>query len=196
MSNAVLPISDIQGADGYSPTITVKTDTSTNYVLTITDVNGSYNTPNLKGESGGYAPTASDYFLGAHPVGSIYVSMTSSNPGNTYGGTWMQIAQGQTLVGVNTSDSRFNTAGTTGGVYSQALIAKIGHIDGDLGKIGWDTVGSTETSYRNCSWIRGAEYGNVEPHAVNDATMVKTTGDAEPTTIQPYCTTYFWKRTA
>ena len=43
MSNAVLPISDIQGADGYSPTITVKTDTSTNYVLTITDVNGSYN---------------------------------------------------------------------------------------------------------------------------------------------------------
>lgn len=196
MSNAVLPISDIQGADGYSPTITVKTDTSTNYVLTITDVNGSYNTPNLKGESGGYTPTAADYFLGAHPVGSIYVSMTSSNPGNTYGGTWTQIAQGQTLVGVNTSDSRFNTAGTTGGAYSQPLIAKIGHIDGDLGKIGWDTVASTETNYGSCSWIRGAEYGNIEAHVVNDATMVKTTGDEEPTTIQPYFTTYFWKRTA
>lgn len=37
-----------KGDDGYSPTITVKTDTPTAYVLTITDENGSYDTPNLK----------------------------------------------------------------------------------------------------------------------------------------------------
>ena len=37
-----------KGDDGYSPTITVKTDTDTEYVLTITDENGSYDTPNLK----------------------------------------------------------------------------------------------------------------------------------------------------
>lgn len=36
------------GEDGFSPTVTVKTDTPTTYILTITDENGSYDTPNLK----------------------------------------------------------------------------------------------------------------------------------------------------
>lgn len=46
------------GADGYSPTITVKTSTSDSYVLTITDKNGSYDTPNLKGSGGGGGASA------------------------------------------------------------------------------------------------------------------------------------------
>lgn len=41
------------GDDGFSPTIVVKTSTSDSYILTITDVNGSYDTPNLKGSGGG-----------------------------------------------------------------------------------------------------------------------------------------------
>lgn len=35
------------GKDGFSPTITVHKDTTTEYVLKITDINGSYLTPNL-----------------------------------------------------------------------------------------------------------------------------------------------------
>lgn len=35
------------GRDGFSPTITVHKDTKTEYVLKITDINGSYLTPNL-----------------------------------------------------------------------------------------------------------------------------------------------------
>ena len=41
------------GADGFSPTITVKSSTSSEYILTITDKEGSYDTPNLKGSGGG-----------------------------------------------------------------------------------------------------------------------------------------------
>lgn len=37
------------GASGYSPTISVKTSTSDEYVLTVTNEDGSYDTPNLKG---------------------------------------------------------------------------------------------------------------------------------------------------
>ena len=40
---------NIKGAQGVSPTITVKEETDTTYILTITDANGSYDTPNLKG---------------------------------------------------------------------------------------------------------------------------------------------------
>lgn len=38
--------------DGFAPTIVEKTNTDDEYVLTITDVNGSYDTPNLKGAQG------------------------------------------------------------------------------------------------------------------------------------------------
>lgn len=41
------------GADGFSPTIVVKTSTDNTYILTITDDNGSYDTPNLKGSGAG-----------------------------------------------------------------------------------------------------------------------------------------------
>lgn len=42
----------IDGQDGFSPTITVKTQTGTEYVLTITNKDGSYDTPNLQGQDG------------------------------------------------------------------------------------------------------------------------------------------------
>lgn len=37
------------GKDGFSPIITVKTNTDTEYILTITTAEGSFDTPNLKG---------------------------------------------------------------------------------------------------------------------------------------------------
>lgn len=40
------------GVDGLSPTISIAENTSSSYILTITDVNGSFNTPNLKGADG------------------------------------------------------------------------------------------------------------------------------------------------
>ena len=40
------------GKDGFSPTITVHEHTEDTYILKITDVNGSYLTPNLQGQDG------------------------------------------------------------------------------------------------------------------------------------------------
>lgn len=40
------------GIDGFSPTISIAENTSSSYILTITDANGSFNTPNLKGADG------------------------------------------------------------------------------------------------------------------------------------------------
>lgn len=51
-----------------------------------------------------------------HPVNSIFLSMSATNPKTHLGvGTWSLIAQGRMLVGVNTGDTDFATPGKTGG---------------------------------------------------------------------------------
>ena len=40
------------GADGVSPNISVKVNNATQYILTITDADDSFDTPNLKGQNG------------------------------------------------------------------------------------------------------------------------------------------------
>jgi len=49
--------------------------------------------------------------LDSYPVGSIYISVSNTNPGTLFGGTWISFGSGRSLVGANTSD----TAEVTGG---------------------------------------------------------------------------------
>lgn len=61
----------VNGKDGFSPTITVDTNTKTEYVLRITDVNGSYLTPNLIPDIGALAAGKVDEDLAEYPVMKI-----------------------------------------------------------------------------------------------------------------------------
>jgi hypothetical protein len=57
-----------------------------------------------------------------YPVGSIYISTSSTNPGTTFNrGTWEAFATGRTLVGIDTSQSEFNTVEETGGAKTHTL---------------------------------------------------------------------------
>ena len=60
-------------------------------------------------------------FLDMHPVGCIYLTSDITNPGILFGGTWEQIAQGRTLVGVDDSQTEFNTVKKTGGEKTHIL---------------------------------------------------------------------------
>ena len=54
-----------------------------------------------------------------YPVGSVYMSVSNSNPGDTFGGTWVAFGQGRTLVGVgNNGTTNYTTVSTTGGAES------------------------------------------------------------------------------
>lgn len=48
-----------------------------------------------------------------YPIGSVYISTTTVNPGNLFGGTWEKIATGRTLWGAS-SDSELNTTVNSG----------------------------------------------------------------------------------
>lgn len=50
------------------------------------------------------------------PVGSIFMTVDSTfNPGTHFGGTWERYAKGKTIVGVNESDTSFNSVNKEGG---------------------------------------------------------------------------------
>lgn len=63
-------------------------------------------------------------FLDAiYPVGSIYMSVKSTNPGTLFGGTWVAWGSGRVPVGVNGSDTNFATVEKTGGASTVKLTA-------------------------------------------------------------------------
>jgi len=62
--------------------------------------------------------------LKARPVGSIFISVVSTNPNTLFGfGSWSQIAPGRTLVGLDSGDSDFNTVRKTGGAKTHTLVS-------------------------------------------------------------------------
>ena len=58
-----------------------------------------------------------------YPVGSIYMSVNSVNPSLLFGGTWTAWGQGRVPVGVDTSQSAFDTVEETGGAATVTLTA-------------------------------------------------------------------------
>lgn len=48
--------------------------------------------------------------LAAHPVGSIYCSVDSTDPGTLFGGTWEEVSSGRVLQGADTSHAAGSTA--------------------------------------------------------------------------------------
>lgn len=55
------------------------------------------------------------YILASHPIGSIEINISGTNPSTYLGGTWIAWGTGKVPVGVNTSDTDFNTVEKTGG---------------------------------------------------------------------------------
>lgn len=110
-----------------------------------------------------------------YPVGSVYISLTSTNPGTYLKGTWEQFAQGRTLVGVGEGSDGTNTqtfaVNDTGGEYKHLLTKKeLSFIDyGALLQQNGSTIG-------------------VHSHGNDDGKADKTS------LMQPYYVVYFWKR--
>ncbi len=116
------------------------------------------------------------------PVGSIYLSVNNTNPSSYFGGTWEQIAKGRTLVGVDTSDTDFNTVKKIGGEKTHKLTINEmpKHTHGS--KAGW-TTGNIEA--KNYSKNNGT----------NNLPTESAGGDKAHNNLQPYFTCYIWLRT-
>ena len=57
-----------------------------------------------------------------HPVGTIYFTTVSTNPGTIYGGTWEQWGQGRVPIGMGSNGTTdYQTVGATGGAETHIL---------------------------------------------------------------------------
>lgn len=56
-----------------------------------------------------------------YPVGAIYMSVNDTNPSTLFGGTWVAWGSGKVPVGVNTSETEFNSVEKTGGAKTHTL---------------------------------------------------------------------------
>jgi len=65
-----------------------------------------------------FMPMLRDYL---YPVGKIYISVDSTDPGTLFGGTWELWGQGRVPVGVDVAQTEFETVEQTGGEKTHLL---------------------------------------------------------------------------
>lgn len=63
-----------------------------------------------------------------YPVGAVYISTLSTNPGTLFGvGTWATFGAGKTLVGLDSGDTDFDTSEETGGAKTVTSTGTVGN---------------------------------------------------------------------
>lgn len=83
-----------------------------------------------------------------YPIGAIYITLNNENPNITFGfGTWEMI-KGKVLIGVDETDSAFNTVEKTGGEKEHRHIFKIGMKEyfGSMGDTTFTNAGAYKDS--------------------------------------------------
>lgn len=138
----------------------------------------------------------------SYPVGRIIVSIDNVNPGTYLGGTWVSFGSGRTLVGVDANQTEFDTVEKTGGSKSHnhargTLNACIGSPTGNANALGFKAYNPTTGVGPNSTYSvgnAGSATTNGHPGRSHNTEIIGNTDNSS--TLQPYITTYFWKRTA
>ena len=137
-------------------------------------------------------PTMEQVLAKIYPVGAIYMSVSPTSPSSLFGGTWTPWGSGRVPIGINSSDSDFNTVEKTGGSKEYELRALIGAVGGNVNTIGYDSE-PVVPGYGSYDMVIDASAGAKPQGASNTTRVVKSDGSS-PTTVQPYITCYYWKR--
>lgn len=132
----------------------------------------------------GAAPAATTATLSAvYPVGAIYTSVVATSPATLFGNTWVAIGAGKVLIGLDASDTDFDTVEATGGSKTHTLT---------VDELPAHTHNMTIENTRGAG-SAGAEDGSSSFSTVDTSS---TGGDQAHTIVQPFLVVYMWKRTA
>lgn len=129
------------------------------------------------------------------PVGSIFLSAVSTNPATLLGfGTWVAIAAGRVLVGLDAAQSEFDTLLKTGGAKTHTLTtAEIpAHTHPSIQVQGGTTANTGGTHIMTSTATGGSSRAATSPESAN----ANTGGGGAHNNLQPFLTIAVWQRTA
>ena len=143
-------------------------------------------------------PTAAVINALVYPVGSIYTAVVATNPATLLGvGTWTAFGAGKALVGLDSTDTDFDTVEETGGSKTHTLTEAQMPVHDHTNNL---RVEANAATMVDASKLYTAASGNMLDHITSNGTTSTYTGDAGSgdahPIVQPYITVYFWKRTA
>jgi hypothetical protein len=167
-----------------------KTETDTKFTTTKEELTSLINT------------TIDNTINSIYPIGSVYISLTETNPGTYLKGIWEQFGQGRTLIGEGTGDDGSNTmnftAGSTGGNYEH------NHTYGIKLNDYYSNISNLNLRNSDGSWQGGVLDGRQNAYVnnvcqesnkeVNSQTYKIEVNTSNSKTMHPYITVYFWKR--
>ena len=131
-----------------------------------------------------------------YPVGSIYINAAvATNPGTLLGfGTWVAFGTGRTMVGIDASQTEFDTLGEEGGAKTHALSEAELPSHFHLSGYGADATPRHGTT-GSLSSVRIDNDGNAFFSTSAAHTSSVGSGTAH-NNLQPYIVVYMWRRTA
>ena len=167
-----------------------KTETDTKFTTTKEELTSLINT------------TIDNTINSIYPIGSVYISLTKTNPGTYLKGVWEQFGQGRNLIGEGTGNDGNNTrnftAGSTGGNYEH------NHTYGIKLNDYYSNISNVNLRDSNGTWQGGVNDGSRSGYVnsacqennkeVSSQTFKIEANTSNSITMYPYITVYFWKR--
>jgi hypothetical protein len=140
---------------------------------------------------------AKQIFNMVYPVGSIYISVSATNPSTLFGGTWVQIKDTFLLAAGSNYD-----AGATGGEANHTLTVEEMPSHNHKGQVrvqgysGWSSY--TTSTYEVVHDYQGGDYfgANKTLNAESiSGVIIGNKGNSQPhNNMPPYLAVYVWKR--
>ena len=154
------------------------------------------------------------------PIGYIYISTSSKNPGSTFGGVWQKIANGRCLLSVDETVESGQTGGTktetltieqmpshnhsattnNAGNHSHTFAIKNnsdelqgGYSGRAIGSTGGMWYGGRIGFINTGGWSNTTNMSQTHTHAVNTS---QSGGGESHNNMQPYYTAYIWTKVA
>jgi microcystin-dependent protein len=138
-------------------------------------------------------------------VGSVIIDYTNTNPATYLGfGTWQLCAVGKMFVGVNTSDTDFNTSGKTGGAKTVTLttnqIPAHKHTLTDPGHVhhysteNFTGASDFDRTHTGTGLVSEFQYTAATTKSYTGISMANTGGGQAHNNMPPYETVYKFRR--
>lgn len=173
----------------------------------VTLLNGNIDAANVKAASLTKALMAADVYGAIYPIGSVYINaQDGTNPATLFGfGTWEAFGAGRVPVGLDATQTEFDTVAETGGEKTHTLttaeLAAHSHGVNDPGhnhSFTRDPV-VTSASGNSRAYLGGSgqqfAWSALGINGSGTGISIQNNGSgAAHNNLQPYVTVYMWKR--